>query len=132
METIKFRGKRTDNGEWVYGSYYTGTMTDAPHCINDCRICHVIIVDGVFYHVDPLTVGQLIGINDLLLKEYFEGDIYKYDNPNYGYGDPMQKEYCIGLIMSITDLYDDDSLKGQLQYATIIGNYHDNPELLNI
>ena len=27
METIKFRGKRVDNGEWIYGSYHR-TNTD--------------------------------------------------------------------------------------------------------
>jgi hypothetical protein len=57
MKSIKFKGKRTDNGEHVEGTgYYKGVMTDEPLCLGDARICHVIISDGTYYHIDQESI----------------------------------------------------------------------------
>lgn len=62
---IKFRGKRVDNGEWVYGDYIKVT----PHKDNDGhRICSQDSWD--IFEIDPETVGQFTGFRDLI-----EGDI---------------------------------------------------------
>lgn len=131
MREILFRGKRTDNGEWVYG-YIAETTTCSA---NRSGIATVIYkkpqkpYDDDWWEIDPSTVGQYTGLSDKCGKKIFEGDIVK----RFWFSKMCiyQIDYDKGLASFIglrgigytTFDYDSDEFE-------IIGNVYDNPELL--
>ena len=144
---ILFRGKRTYNGEWIEGIYcpYIWAMffkrSEKPHIIilsDDKNI------DGLWCEVLPETVGQFTGLTDKNGKRIFEGDIVKctdtindfefnavveFGNPNGEYNWGYQLKFISGEESNFDILCWVD-MEETGAYIEIIGNIHDNPELL--
>ena len=123
---ILFRGKRLDNGEWVYGDL----MTKYPH-----HKGLTIVESGCVYHeVDPETVGQYTGLKDRNGVKIFEGDyIYHHWHKDTAYLVWHERYICF-----VGKLFEEDTSR-TYQYEKpdepdleVIGNIHDNPELLEV
>lgn len=127
MREILFRGKRIGSGEWVEGGVYCGNFA---WIINTDASGHF-----KHYMVDPSTVGQYTGLTDRHGRRIFEGDILEshYDDL---YPDNVTIEvvewFRNGWYSRRPGDHDPDFLEeeGALPYSEIIGNIHDNPELL--
>lgn len=138
MREIKFRGKRLDNGEWVYGDYHH--RAGGVHCIIDMQPDFQGKVVYVVIQVDAETIGQFTGLRDKNDKEIYEGDIVKWIltmpevGVNGGYEEYETEE--IGEIkwdagaLQLGDYCAAGFAYESEDYADIIGNIHDNPELL--
>lgn len=125
MRTINFRGKRVDNGEWVYGDYHY--RAGGVHCIIVMQPNDQGKVVYVVNQVAPDTVGQFTGLHDKNGEEIYEGDVYRFEHPD----SVNEVSYSIGGGFAGFDFSPSFSDENTLTDVEVIGNIHDNPELLN-
>lgn len=148
VREIIFRGKRVDNGEWVYGAYYK-----QEHFYGDKKEAHCIITTSDvlsndlwldYEEVIPETVGQFTGLTDKNGKKIFEGDIIKSTTLDTG----DEQKAVVGFGNFIDENNDDEYIGFYIEFDGIkttitqlameevkdrfevIGNKWDNPELL--
>lgn len=128
MREIKFRGKRVDNGEWVYG-WYVGYSEAQGYIHRD-----YIDKDEV-WSVDAKTVGQYTGLEDKNGVEIYEGDIlHNVTNPLVDKL-PFQIEYRVrgGGYCWLDENGKEDLFYDVIaEHSEIVGNIHDNPELMEV
>jgi molybdopterin converting factor small subunit len=140
------RGKRIDNGRWVFGSYFRDEENNKSYIITEIiskcidkyaewegelPSCCVVV------EVIPETVGWCTELKDNTNGKIFTGDLYYdtdiTDDYDYHYDVLMvswDKRFLQYVISSVFSDYSEplaDIDVGLLKYA---GNIHDNPELL--
>lgn len=143
MREILFRGKRTYNSGWIEGGYCycdnKAYIVISTRYIPDTRGWDEAdyyeenpVCKPLFIEVIPKTIGQYTGLTDKNGKKIFEGDIVNFKTIAYTfkkcvvkYDEQYAKFVCIdlnkvGFPMDISFVYE------------IIGNIHDNPELLGV
>lgn len=136
MREILFRGKRLDNGEWVDGSLYFDPDLERAQIVGfDYSISETGIDREEFSEpVDPATVGQYTGLLDKNWKRIFEGDILCsrfYDLFHDETTIEVVKWFRNGWFTQQGKRIPDEIVKdGVLTCSEVIGNVHDNPELL--
>ena len=133
MREILFRGKRMDDGEWVEGYLVKavgGECMILPVTTEHCGGAE--FSEG--YHCDPTTVGQYTGLKDKNGKRIFEGDVVKTSDithegviqiPGESFEIAMRKGCWV-----MVDREDWDFLETNHECIRVIGNIHDNQELL--
>ena len=151
MREILFRGKRIDNGEWIYWDGL-GRLTDINGEPIKVEINTSALRPYAFYVNElPLirgeTVGQYTGLKDKNGKRIFEGDIVKLTDKSFGnkwkavveFGNPNGNYTWgwqlkpIGKAKNVnTDILCWVEMEEAGAYCEVIGTIHDNPELLEM
>lgn len=142
MREILFRGKRVDNGEWVFGDLIRNLIYDGREKemrIGDIYFEHNGDIHGTaVYKVVPETVGQFTGFTDKNGKKIFEGDIVKEWSSHWK--TPLKTEINIyevvceylGSLHLIrkTEYGENSTPLYRRSVVEVIGNIYDNKELL--
>ncbi|HAK1118253.1 TPA: hypothetical protein H1595_002339 [Listeria monocytogenes] len=142
MREIEFRGKRIDNGEWVYGNLMqfedsaTFIFADERKGASTLTYAHFIINN--MHAIDEKTIGQYTGLKDKNGNKIFEGDVVKWGDTLGGEERPIR----IATVKINPDIQFDSNVgifnygqfayKNTEKFLTILGNIHDNPEYLEV
>ena len=140
MREILFRGKRIDNGEWVYGNLVRGCDEKYAYIVEfgNRELCRNYV------NVNPDTVGQYTGLKDKNGTKIFEGDMI---NPFNDEIDKMVVEFRLGQFLLCLYgergymaeygweegnyvFFEADPLLSYSDDIEVVGNIHDSPELL--
>lgn len=142
---IKFRGKRLDSGEWIYGSLVgiDDTAVIVVHrdfCWNPLTDVNSFWFDMENNEVDTNTLGQYTGLKDKNGREIYEGDIIECIGrdgkpirhfikfcENRGYYAQYDNVTCICESKECGPIWQHYIDKWS---KYVIGNIHDNPELI--
>lgn len=124
MRQVLFRAKTLNEGKWVYGmTIGHGTIDRKKHNL------YMEVAPDKWKGIDPETVGQFTGLLDKNGKEIYEGDILGCPEDNYFLNKAVI--FTEGCFM-VKDEYTTTPMCAiDAQYRTVIGNIHDNPELIS-
>ena len=118
---IKFRGKRLDNGDWVYGDLlqFDGRPDKAIWPIDE----------DDWIESDPTTVGQFIGLRDKNRRDIYKGDIMTLGDAKNRTGVVVKSLRSPAFVLRVGDTEYDLYYGFNERKYEVLGNIHDNPEM---
>lgn len=142
MREILFRGKRVDNGEWVYGDYRLQNDEDNER-VNYMKTYITPRNLSNRYEIIHETVGQYTGLIDKNGVKIFEGDkccfsVFDYNDCDEQYTGVVVWSGSRYMLWNTSNNeyygndggFDLDWVVCQDDEFEVIGNVHDNRELL--
>jgi len=136
---ILFRGKREDNGEWVAGYYFPKYDITIPGLSKTFILKQNEVGDVLWIEVDPTTICRYTGLTDKNGVKIFEGDVIRAClNPGVEIGSVERDGRIASFIVKFPNdkcvtFLDVFQAKARVQdkvWIEVIGNIHDDPELL--
>lgn len=120
MREIKFRAKRTDTGEWVYGDLQhvqrINTKEEAEQ--SGRRLEPAVRIAN--YDVDEKTIGQFTGLYDMNGRAVYEGDLLQRDE------NVVEVCWYDGTFCDAMSDMKDPLWFLYVEDRTVVGNVHDN------
>lgn len=132
MREILFRGKRIDNGEWVEGK---GFLQEGFTCWLYGKLEREQDWFDDWVKVDPSIAGQYTGLKDKNGRRIFEGDICQHEKTGRTVSvswHGTMAVYVWSKRIEDSNLFDFGELFRVHDKYVVIGNIHDNPELLEV
>lgn len=137
MRKILFKAKHKDGKGWIDGCYQRlvvhGVMKHFIAPANSLVFDDIKLIDSLI-EVDENTISQFTGLTDRNGKEIYEGDIC---NCSYGYtNDKIGIVYYKYGCFYVDDKHPSGNMplkslvKSEANRIEIIGNIHDDPELM--
>ena len=137
MREIKFRGKRVDNGEWVYGAFVPDALETPDNDLitwGFIRRYNRDIGKMETIEVARESVGQYTGLCDKNGVEIYEGDIIVSTYKDMGTDTGLVVFKDCGFKVEIPNIGDDELVDWESYSDSIevIGNIYENPDLLGV
>ena len=146
MRQIKFRAKGLNDDNWHYGSYvYTDDNKNNPFASGPFKENHHIIQ---YYpgdwnlggwepiEINPNTLGQFTSLKDKNGKEIYEGDVIAFNwrsSDGVDITDLLEVRFIRGVFAFLWDGdidHEANIASPTHEWATVVGNIHDNPVLI--
>lgn len=120
MREILFRGKSISYDTWIEGFYIYDP---------DYKVHSIALLESPddWYDIDPKTVGQFTGLLDANGRRIFEGDVVFNPNIRESFSPRRAVEYEDGAFYPFVESFGSPWKPNEIM---VIGNIHDNPDLI--